>query len=74
MENLRKRLGLAIIFITHDLRVAGQLCDRLIVMQSGKIVEQGPTAALFDHPREAYTRELLAATPGRELLASIQKA
>jgi len=74
LENLRKRLGLAIIFITHDLRVAGQLCDRLIVMQSGKIVEQGPTAALFDHPREAYTRELLAATPGRELLASIQKA
>ncbi|MFZ5733090.1 MAG: ABC transporter ATP-binding protein [Pseudomonadota bacterium] len=74
LEDLRKKLGLAIVFITHDLRVAGQLCDRIIVMQSGRIVEQGPTASVFDQPREAYTRELLAAAPGRELLASLKKA
>ncbi|WP_027556031.1 ABC transporter ATP-binding protein [Bradyrhizobium sp. Cp5.3] len=74
LEDLRKRLGLAIIFITHDLRVAGQLCDRLIVMQSGKIVEQGPTGKLFTEPREDYTRKLLAAAPGREFLAGVQKA
>ncbi|MBR0725539.1 ABC transporter ATP-binding protein [Bradyrhizobium manausense] len=74
LEDLRQRLGLAIIFITHDLRVAGQLCDRLIVMQSGRIVEQGPTGRLFDSPSETYTRELLAAAPGREFLASARKA
>lgn len=74
LEDLRNRLGLAILFITHDLRVAGQLCDRLIVMQSGRIMEQGPTADLFNHPREPYTRDLLAAAQGREFLARAKTA
>jgi peptide/nickel transport system ATP-binding protein len=66
--DLRSRLGLAMLFITHDLRVAGELCDRIMVMKSGEIVECGPTADIFDHPRHPYTQALFAAAPGRERL------
>ena len=53
------------LFITHDLRVAAQICDRIVVMQKGRIVEQGATGEVFGNPREAYTRALLASIPGR---------
>ncbi|PWC18290.1 microcin ABC transporter ATP-binding protein [Brenneria roseae subsp. roseae] len=66
LAELRERLGLSMIFITHDLRVAAQVCDRIIVMQSGRIVEQGLTQQVFQHPQHAYTQQLLAAIPGRE--------
>lgn len=66
LTDLRQRLGLSLIFITHDLRVAAQVCDRIIVMKSGKIVEQGPTYQVYQQPQHAYTRQLLEATPGRE--------
>lgn len=53
------------LFITHDLRVAAQVCDRVAVMYRGEIVEQGSTAELFRHPTHAYTRALLDAIPGK---------
>ncbi|MGY4484691.1 ABC-type dipeptide/oligopeptide/nickel transport system ATPase component [Bradyrhizobium sp. LM3.2] len=66
LEDLKARLGLSMLFITHDLRVAAQICDRIAVMQRGAIVELKTTAQLFAAPEHAYTRELLAAVPGRE--------
>jgi len=62
---IQKRLGIALLFITHDLRVAAQICDDVAVMQHGRIVEQGPAAAVLTHPQQAYTRTLLEAAPGR---------
>ena len=65
LEDLRVRLGLTMLFITHDLRVAAQICERVAVMRRGVIVEQGPTAALFANPAHDYTRALLNSVPGR---------
>jgi peptide/nickel transport system ATP-binding protein len=64
LDDVRKRFDLAMLFITHDLRVAAQICDRIMVMQFGEVVEQGPTASVFANPRHAYTRLLLDAAPG----------
>ncbi|MDP3318566.1 MAG: ATP-binding cassette domain-containing protein, partial [Bosea sp. (in: a-proteobacteria)] len=64
IKDIQQRLGLAILFVTHDLRVAAQICDRIAVMQRGRIVEAGPTAAMFAAPSHDYTRALLAAVPG----------
>ena len=70
LDDLRARFSLSMLFITHDLRVAAQVCDRIAVMQFGKIVEQGPTAAVFADPQHAYTQQLLAAVPGRDWRSS----
>ena len=66
LDEIRDRMNLSMVFITHDLRVAAQVCDRIAVMQRGEVVEIGPTADLFAAPREAYTRELLSAVPGKD--------
>jgi peptide/nickel transport system ATP-binding protein len=64
LEDLKQRLSLAMLFITHDLRVAATICDRIAVMHHGAIVEMRGTAELFAAPEHAYTRSLLAAVPG----------
>ncbi len=67
LADLKERLNLAMVFITHDLRVAAQVCDRIIVMQQGKMVEFGPTQHVLGKPETAYTQSLLAAIPGKAL-------
>ena len=65
LDTVRDRFDLAMLFITHDLRVAAQICDRVAVMHQGKVVETGNTRALFSDPQHAYTQQLFAAAPGR---------
>jgi peptide/nickel transport system ATP-binding protein len=68
LDEVRRQMNLAMLFITHDMRVAAQVCHRVMVMRRGQVVESGPTAQIFAAPSSAYTRELLAAIPGRTLL------
>ena len=65
LHEIQNRLGVALLFITHDLRVAAQICDDVAVMQKGRIVEQGPATQVLINPQQAYTRALLDAAPGR---------
>jgi peptide/nickel transport system ATP-binding protein len=74
LDEIRHRLGLTMLFITHDLRVAAQVCDRIAVMQQGEIVEMGETAQVFASPRHAYTRELLDAIPGKHWMPPARAA
>ena len=64
LSELRERFGLSIIFITHDLRVAAQICDLVAVMRDGAIVEHGRTSDVFGNPQHPYTQALLASIPG----------
>ncbi len=63
LRDLQRDLGTAIILITHDMGVVAEMADRVVVMQAGRVVEQGPVRQIFAAPREAYTRALLAAVP-----------
>jgi len=65
LEQIRGQMDLSMIFITHDLRVAAQVCDRLAVMRFGEVVETGVTSEIFADPQHDYTKELLAAVPGQ---------
>jgi peptide/nickel transport system ATP-binding protein len=65
---LRRELGIAMIFITHDVRVAAEICDEVAVMHKGEVVESGSTSIVFGNPKEDYTRRLLKAVPGSRLL------
>jgi peptide/nickel transport system ATP-binding protein len=64
LADLRRRLGLSIVFITHDLRVAAQICDLVVVMKDGAVVEHGPAGEVFGNPQHPYTQALLASIPG----------
>jgi len=66
LEEIRGRLDLAMLFITHDLRVAAQVCDHVAVMREGRVVEYGPAEEVFLRPRHEYTQALFAAAPGRD--------
>ncbi|GAB3131203.1 ABC transporter ATP-binding protein [Novispirillum itersonii subsp. nipponicum] len=65
LDDIRHRLNLSMLFITHDLRVAAQVCDTIAVMRRGKIVEIGPSRSVFGDPQHEYTRTLLDAIPGK---------
>jgi len=65
-EEIRARTGIAILFITHDLRVAAQICNTIVVMQRGRIVEQGPARDVLAAPVQDYTRSLIDAAPAPE--------
>lgn len=65
LQDIQQRLQVAMIFITHDLRVAAQVCDEIVVMHQGRIVEQGTPANVFDQPQDKYTQTLIAAIPGQ---------
>jgi peptide/nickel transport system ATP-binding protein len=65
LDETRQRLNLAMLFITHDLRVAAQVCDRVAVMSGGRVVESGTVAEVFADPQHDYTKSLLSAAPGR---------
>jgi peptide/nickel transport system ATP-binding protein len=65
LQSIRDIRNIGIVFITHDLRVAAQICDTIIVMQNGAIVETAPAKQVLLHPSHEYTRALLSAAPGR---------
>ena len=65
LAELQERLGLGILFITHDLGVAAQICDEVMVMQHGRMVEYGPAAQVLGSPQQNYTKALITAAPGR---------
>ncbi len=70
LADLKARLNLAMLFVTHDLRVAAQICDRIMVMREGEVVEMGPAAEVLSAPKHEYTQSLLDAIPGRAFEAA----
>jgi len=70
LADIRDRLNLSMLFITHDLCVAAQVCDHIMVMRRGEVVESGPTAEVFAAPKHDYTRALFNSIPGRAWIAA----
>jgi peptide/nickel transport system ATP-binding protein len=66
LDDVRKRFNLAMLFITHDLRVAAQICDHVAVMHRGDVVEYGPAKDVFGNPQQDYTKALFEAAPGKD--------
>ena len=63
LDDLQTELGLAYLFISHDLSVIEHLCDRVLVLHNGVVAEQGPAREIFENPKDPYTQALLAAVP-----------
>ncbi|WP_186393874.1 MULTISPECIES: ABC transporter ATP-binding protein [unclassified Pannonibacter] len=74
LDRIQRETGVAMIFITHDLRVASQICDEIAVMQKGRIVEMGPPSQIFFNPQADYTRELVSAIPGEGIDPGVSAA
>ncbi|MGA0300133.1 MAG: ABC transporter ATP-binding protein [Paracoccaceae bacterium] len=66
LENIKKQFSLAVLFITHDLRVAAQICDNIVVMKKGAVVEFGSTHEIYTQPKHTYTQALLQSAPGQK--------
>ncbi|RWX07562.1 ABC transporter ATP-binding protein, partial [Rhizobium leguminosarum] len=73
MRELKREFGASIILITHDMGVVAEMADRVVIMQNGRIVEQGTALAVFQRPKEAYTQQLLAAVPRLGALAGTDR-
>jgi len=74
LDRLRRETGLSYLFVSHDLNVVRMMCERTIVLQTGKIVEQGPSGALFSDPASDYARQLIAAIPHFDPEAAMERA
>ena len=73
LDELREEMGLSLLFITHDLRVAATVCENILIMSKGEVVEQGTTQEVFAKPAHPYTQSLLAAIPGQAWSRSVSK-
>ena len=67
LMDLQERYGLSYLLVSHDLAVVNLMCDDVLVLQSGRVVEQGPALQIFQHAEHPYTRKLLSAVPGQSL-------
>jgi oligopeptide/dipeptide ABC transporter ATP-binding protein len=63
LEDLRRKLGLSLVLITHDLSVIAETCDRVLIMYAGRVAEEGPVGEVFRRPRHPYTQKLLSSFP-----------
>jgi oligopeptide/dipeptide ABC transporter ATP-binding protein len=66
LSEMRRELGMSMLLVSHDFGVIAQMCDRVLVMYGGRIVESGPVDSIYHHPRHPYTRGLLASVPELE--------
>jgi peptide/nickel transport system ATP-binding protein len=74
LEEIQAREGLGMVFITHDLRVASRMADRILVMKAGRVVEAGSSRQVLTRPQHPYTQELLAAVPHMDAAPPVQVA
>ena len=74
LDRLREQLGLTVLFISHDLAAVKQVCDRVVVLYHGKVVESGTTGEVLVAPKHPYTRQLLAAAPDIVQALQLRKA